>query len=93
MKNKVVNLIGHSVLAAMVAAGCGRMKSSSSMNSTQGHSMHGSMMSSTESTWTASDLRTNLNALLGEHVLIAAVATSHALRWPSTGVRGRRRRS
>ena len=79
MKNKVVKLIGNSVLAAMVAAGCGQMKSSSSMNSSQGHSMHGSMMSSSESKWTASDLRTNLNAQLGEHVLIAAVATSHAL--------------
>ena len=79
MKNKVVKLFGNSVLAAMVAAGCGQMKSSSSMNSSQGHSMHGSMMSSSESKWTASDLRTNLNAQLGEHVLIAAVATSHAL--------------
>ena len=78
MKSKVVNLIGSSVMAAMAAAGCGRMQSSSSMNSTQSHSMHGSMMSSTESKWTASDLRTNLNALFGEHVLIAAVATSHA---------------
>ena len=41
--------------------------------------MHGSMMSNTESKWSASDLRTNLNALFGEHALIAAVATSHAL--------------
>ncbi len=79
MKNKVVKLFGSSVLAAMVAAACGQMKSSSSMNSSQGHSMHGSMMRSSDSKWTASDLRISLNAQLGEHVLIAAVATSHAL--------------
>jgi hypothetical protein len=44
-----------------------------------GHSMHGSMTDAKDAKWTAADLRTNLNALLGEHVLIAAVATSHAL--------------
>ena len=43
-----------------------------------GHSMHDSMTSK-DGKWTAADLRANLNALLGEHVLIAAVATSHAL--------------
>jgi hypothetical protein len=43
------------------------------------HSMHDSMTSAKNANWTATDLRSNLNALLGEHVLIAAVATSHAL--------------
>ena len=81
MKNKVVRLVGSSVLAAMVAAGCGQMKSSSSMGSMQDHSMPGSMMSDKGSMGavSAADLRVSLNALLGEHMLIAAVATSHAL--------------
>jgi copper chaperone CopZ len=79
MKTKVVTLLGGSLLATIIAAGCGQMNSSSSMSSMQGHSMPGSMKSNTESKWSASDLRTNLNALFGEHVLIAAVATSHAL--------------
>jgi hypothetical protein len=74
MKNKVVRLIGSSVLAAVTAAGCGW---SHSMNSMPGHSMHDSM--GKDNKWSAADLRSNLNALLGEHVLIAAVATSHAL--------------
>jgi hypothetical protein len=47
------------------------------MHSMPGHSMHDSM--GKNSKWSAADLRSNLNALLGEHVLIAAVATSHAL--------------
>ena len=41
--------------------------------------MHVSMTDTKGTKWTAADLRANLNALLGEHVLIAAVATSHAL--------------
>jgi len=45
----------------------------------QDHPMHGSMTDAKDTKWTAADLRSNLNALLGEHVLIAAVATSHAL--------------
>jgi len=36
-------------------------------------------MTTSHSATKAADLRTGLNALLGEHVLIAAVATSHAL--------------
>ena len=78
MKNKTGRLIGSSVLAAMVVVGCGQMTSSRSMKSMSGHSMHDSMTSQ-DGKWTAADLRANLNALLGEHVLIAAVATSHAL--------------
>ena len=41
--------------------------------------MHGSMMDNKETATSAADLRVGLNSLLGEHVLIAAVATSHAL--------------
>lgn len=76
MKGKVVRLIGSSVLAAVAASGCGW---SSSMHSMSGHSMQDSIAPSKDSKWSAADLRSNLSALLGEHVLIAAVATSHAL--------------
>ena len=76
MKNKIVRLIGGSVLAAVVVTGCGGMSSQAPM---QSHSMHGSMMDSKEAAPSAADLRVGLNSLLGEHVLIAAVATSHAL--------------
>ena len=76
MKNNVVRLICSSVLAAVTAAGCGW---SNSMSAMRDHSMHSSMVTSKNDKWSAADLRSNLNALLGEHVLIAAVATSHAL--------------
>ena len=76
MKNKVTRLIGSSVLAAVTVTGCGW---SNSMHSMQGHSMHEPTMSSKDTKWSAADLRSNLNALLGEHVLTAAGATSHAL--------------
>jgi copper chaperone CopZ len=77
MKNKVVRFIGGSVLAAVTVTSCGWMHPQNSMRS---HSMHESkMMSSKESGASAADLRVGLNSLLGEHVLIAAVATSHAL--------------
>jgi hypothetical protein len=76
MKNKTVRSIGGSVLAAVTIASCGWSNFTHSM---PGHSMHDSKTMSMDSKWTAADLRANLNALLGEHVLIAAVATSHAL--------------
>lgn len=76
MKSRVVRFIGSSVLAAVAVTGCGWMNSQESM---QGHSMHGSMMSSKESVNSAADLRITLNSLLGEHMLLAAVATSHAV--------------
>lgn len=79
MKSEVSRIISGSVLAAMVSSGCGQMGWSRSPESMAGHSMHGSMTDAKDAKWTAADLRTNLNALLGEHVLIAAVATSHAL--------------
>jgi len=80
MKKKVVRLISSSVLAAVFVSGCGQMGTSRSMNSMSSmpeHTTDGSMMAGSK--MTAADLRSNLNALLGEHVLIAAVATSHAL--------------
>jgi hypothetical protein len=76
MKNKVTRFIGSSVLAAVTATGCGW---SNSMHSMPGHSMPDSTATNKDSRWSAADLRSNVNALLGEHVLIAAVATSHAL--------------
>ena len=76
MKNKIVRFIGGSVLAAVAVTGCGGMSSQGPM---QSHSMHGSMMDNKEAATSAADLRVGLNSLLGEHVLIAAVATSHAL--------------
>lgn len=82
MKKTVVRLISHSVLAAVFVTGCGQMSGSKSMNSMgamPGHEMHDSMTSTMDGKVTAADLRSNLNALFGEHVLLAAVATSHAL--------------
>lgn len=79
MKSEVSRIISGSVLAAMVSSGCGQMGWNRSPESMAGHSMHGSMTDAKDAKWTAADLRANLNALLGEHVLIAAVATSHAL--------------
>lgn len=76
MKSKVLNFVGSSMLAAVAVTGCG---GSNSMQSMQSHSMHGSMMDSKNSGGSAADLRVGLNSLLGEHMLIAAVATSHAL--------------
>lgn len=74
MKGKVVRFIGSSVLTAVAVTGCGWMNSPSSS-----HSMHRSAMGSKEPGNAAADLRVGLNSLLGEHMLIAAVATSHAL--------------
>ena len=79
MKSEVTRIISGSVLAALVSSGCGQMGWNRSSASMQEHSMHELMMAAENSRWTAADLRSSLNALLGEHVLIAAVATSHAL--------------
>jgi len=49
------------------------------MHTMPSHAAHGSMMSGKETAMSAADLRVALNSLLGEHVLLAAVATSHAL--------------
>ena len=76
MKNKIVRFIGGS------RAGSGRgdgLRRDEFQGPMQSHSMHGSMMDNKEAATSAADLRVGLNSLLGEHVLIAAVATSHAL--------------
>jgi hypothetical protein len=79
MKNQLIASVSVAVIAAAVVAGCGQTRSMNSMASIRGHSSHEAITSGQDSKWTAADLRSNLNALLGEHVLIAAVATSHAL--------------
>jgi copper chaperone CopZ len=58
-------------VTALFAAGCSPMSSMSSK--------HHAAATGIESASSAADLRVGLNSLLGEHVLIAAVATSHAL--------------
>jgi hypothetical protein len=73
MKSKIVKVIGACALTAVAATGCGWMNSP---GSTSSHSRHASAMQEPGS---AADLRVGLNSLLGEHMLIAAVATSHAL--------------
>jgi hypothetical protein len=74
MKTKTIRIIG--IAAAIAAAGCNSM---SSRNFSEAHSMHGSTIEKTGTAPSAADLRVKLNALLGEHMLLAAVATSHAL--------------
>jgi hypothetical protein len=76
MKHKTVRFIGGSLVAAVAVTGCAWTGSRSAMH---GHSMHGAMATANEQATAAADLRVNLNGLLGEHMLIAAVATSHAL--------------
>jgi hypothetical protein len=60
------------VIAGVLSAGCGTATSHYG-------AMPGQAVAMATSSNKAADLRTALNAPLGEHVLIAAVATSHAL--------------
>src|SRR2546428_8588 len=71
MRGNFMSFVGAVGMTAFFATSC------SSMNSM--HSMHGSSAMGKESTAAAADLRVGLNSLLGEHVLLASVATSHAL--------------
>ena len=71
MKRQFVRLVGAAAVTALFAAGCSPMSSMSSK--------HHAAATGMESASSAADLRVGLNSLLGEHVLIAAVATSHAL--------------
>ncbi|MGH7775493.1 MAG: hypothetical protein ACREQA_24975, partial [Candidatus Binatia bacterium] len=71
MKTSFLRSTTVAVTAAFLAVACGPMMSKSSREPTG--------MSASHPASKAADLRTGLNALLGEHVLIAAVATSHAL--------------
>jgi len=72
MSKRVSRLGGVAALAALLSLGC-----STTMPR---HDMMAKAPASMATSGTkAAELRTGLNALLGEHVLIAAVATSHAL--------------
>lgn len=71
MKGYFLRFVGAAAVAALFAAGCAPMTSMSSMQ----HSAAAGKGASSS----AADLKAGLNALLGEHVLIAAVATSHTL--------------
>lgn len=71
MKITSLRLTGVAVASVFLAAACSPMMSKS------GHEPMA--MTASHSGTAAADLRTGLNALLGEHVLLAAVATSHAL--------------
>src|SRR3989442_755603 len=70
MRGNFMSFVGAVGMSAFFAASC----SMSSM-----HSTHGSAAMGKESAASAADLRGGLYSLLGEHVLIAAVAPSHAL--------------
>jgi len=72
MNSTFTRLAGIAAMIGLVGTGCG---------ATMPHqdAMAKPASSSATSVTKASDLRAGLNALLGEHVLLAAVATSHAL--------------
>ena len=71
MKNYFTRFAGAAMMTAFFAASCGSIHSM--------HSMHGSSAMARESAASAADLWVGHDSLLGEHVLLAAVATSHAL--------------
>ena len=70
MNGKFVKLTGGAIIVALLTMGC-------SMSPSMTHAMSGSMPAT--SATKAADLRTGLNALLGEHVMLAAAATNAAL--------------
>lgn len=70
MNKKLITLTGIATVVALLGLGC-------SMSPAMTHSMSGSMAAT--SATKAADLRTGLNALLGEHVMLAAAATNAAL--------------
>jgi hypothetical protein len=70
MNKKLITLAGIATVVALLGVGC-------SMSPAITHSMSGSMAAT--SATKAADLRTGLNALLGEHVMLAAAATNAAL--------------
>src|SRR2546430_2406058 len=63
---------GDVATVALLAVGC-------SMSPSMTHAMPGSMAGTATSATKAADLRTGLNALLGEHVYLASAATNAAL--------------
>ncbi len=71
MTSTWVRRVGVAALAAFLGAGCSAAMSGSSMSDTK--------MTPPTSTSKAADLRAGLNALLGEHLILAASATQAAL--------------
>ncbi len=72
MDRTCVRVIGVTAMVALLSAGCG-------MATSQHGYMAGSMSETSTSSTKAAELRTGLNALLGEHILLAASATGAAL--------------
>src|SRR5437870_10189658 len=72
MNKQWIRLAGGVATVALLAVGC-------SMSPSMTHAMPGSMAGTATSATKAADLRTGLNALLGEHVYLASAATNAAL--------------
>src|SRR5712691_2854625 len=72
MNKQWIRLTGGVATVALLAVGC-------SMSPSMTHAMPGSMAGTATSATKAADLRTGLNALLGEHVYLASAATNAAL--------------
>ena len=72
MNKKWIRLTGGAAILALLTVGC-------TMSPSMTHSMSGSMAGPATSATKAADLRTGLNALLGEHVMLASGATNAAL--------------
>jgi hypothetical protein len=83
METRWVRQFGAAALAAFVTVGCGRGAMSSSghgqMAQSQMPMAHGMAQNGAAPATKAGELRATLNALLGEHVLLAASATGPAL--------------
>jgi hypothetical protein len=76
MDGRVVQFTGVAALAALLTAGC---STASAPQMTHQPGSMGSSMSSMTAGTKAAELRTGLNALLSEHVILAASATGAAL--------------
>src|SRR2546430_13416843 len=72
MNKQWIRLAGGVATVALLAVGC-------SMSPSMTHAMPSSMAGTATSATKAADLRTGLNALLGEHVYLASAATNAAL--------------
>src|SRR3989442_9239474 len=80
MNKQWIRLAGGVATVALLAVGC-------SMSPSMTHAMPGSMAGTATSATKAADLRTGLNALLGEHVYLASAATNAALGGRRAGFR------
>jgi copper chaperone CopZ len=72
MNRKFVRMTGVAAMVALLGAGCGLTGSTSMSHTSQ-------MQASPTTSTRAAELRSGLNALLGEHVILAAAATGAAL--------------